>query len=162
MQLWLCTTKCPFWRNVQSHCKRLGFDFSVEDFKTHYRSGGWWNDRIIRAGIKVSWMEHLRDLLLNAGSGARTTISTLGRNNAVLVEAICQVQAKNVFLDASKDPVRLKYLAETKRFDISVIHLVRDGRAVVASYKKKYNPDVRRCIKSWKSATLECERAKRD
>ncbi|MCA9914089.1 MAG: sulfotransferase, partial [Anaerolineae bacterium] len=41
-------------------------------------------------------------------------------------------------VDASKRPWRLKLLQESGLFDIKVIYLLRDGRAVVNSYYKLY------------------------
>ncbi|MCG3128947.1 MAG: hypothetical protein CHACPFDD_03843 [Phycisphaerae bacterium] len=45
-----------------------------------------------------------------------------------------------VFLDTSKDASRLRYLHESGRFDIYVLHLLRDGRAVAYSMIKKGTP----------------------
>lgn len=46
----------------------------------------------------------------------------------------------SVFLDTSKDASRLRYLHESGRFDIYVLHLLRDGRAVAYSMIKKGTP----------------------
>ena len=53
-----------------------------------------------------------------------------------LFRAILQHTSKSVIVDSSKRVQRLVYLLQSGLFDMRVIHLVRNGKAVVNSYKK--------------------------
>ncbi len=59
-------------------------------------------------------------------------------DNRALFQAIAEVSGVPLLVDASKRPWRLKLLAESGLFDLKVIYLLRDGRAVVNSYYKIY------------------------
>ncbi len=54
-----------------------------------------------------------------------------------MIEAICELQQKDVFLDGSKDPHRLFYLLDSGLWDIQVIKMYRDGRAQSNSNRQK-------------------------
>jgi hypothetical protein len=57
--------------------------------------------------------------------------------NKLFFSCIQQVSGARVLTDASKTPHRLYLLAHSGLFDIKVIHLIRDGRAVMNSYSRK-------------------------
>ncbi len=57
--------------------------------------------------------------------------------NYVLMEAILKVSGKTFFCDNSKSLERLEKLLKSDWFDISIIHLIRDGRGVAFSHTKK-------------------------
>lgn len=59
------------------------------------------------------------------------------RNKAAL-ESILDVSGKNIVCDNSKNSKRLEALLESSLFKIRVIYLVRDGRAIVHAYSRKY------------------------
>ena len=77
-----------------------------------------------------------------------------------MIDKICELLSKPVFLDDSKDPTRLMHLCRTGQYDIRAIYLVRDGRAIIASHKKR-SPDMRSNILLWEKKIRECERLKR-
>jgi hypothetical protein len=53
-----------------------------------------------------------------------------------LYEAISRVSGRRIIVDSSKNPLRAAALACTPGIDLRLVHLVRDGRAVVWSVKK--------------------------
>ena len=59
------------------------------------------------------------------------------RDNYYLLCSVLAVMEKDVAVDASKGVRRLLALEKTGMYDFRVIHLVRNGRAVVHSYRKK-------------------------
>jgi Sulfotransferase family len=59
--------------------------------------------------------------------------------NKMLFSCIQQISGARILTDSSKFPHRLYLLQRSRIFDIRVIHLVRDGRAVINSYIRKYN-----------------------
>jgi Sulfotransferase family len=75
-------------------------------------------------------------------------IENWARPNEVLLSCVHQVSGANVLTDASKFPHRLYLLQRSGLFDIKVIHLVRNGCAVVNSYLRKYG-DFRIALRRW-------------
>lgn len=61
------------------------------------------------------------------------------RANARVIAAILSTTGKSIFCDSSKQTERCLQLMASDRFDLWVVHLVRDGRAVGYSYKRKYH-----------------------
>lgn len=57
-------------------------------------------------------------------------------NNYRLMEAILDISGKRIICDSSKSYPRLKKFLNSELFDVFILHLVRDGRAVAFSYKK--------------------------
>jgi hypothetical protein len=64
-------------------------------------------------------------------------IDTFNRNNHELIKQILNFTGKSILVDSSKNFNRLKKLIESELFDITVIHLVRDVRAVAYSKLRK-------------------------
>lgn len=79
--------------------------------------------------------------------------------NRLIIDAVCTILERPVFVDDSKDPNRLMHLYRSGLFDVRAIHMVRDGRAVFASYKKR-SPDMTGNFHLWKDKVEECEMVK--
>lgn len=58
--------------------------------------------------------------------------------NQVAFRAMLTVANKRIVADASKEPHRLRVLLSSPLFRVRVVYLVRDGRAVVHAYRRKY------------------------
>ncbi|MFQ5796789.1 MAG: sulfotransferase, partial [Candidatus Bipolaricaulia bacterium] len=80
-------------------------------------------------------------------------IETWTRPNDLLLSCIHRVSGAKMLTDASKFPHRLYLLQRAGLFDIRVIHLVRDGRAVMNSYIRKYG-DFGTALRRWASPAL--------
>ncbi len=65
-------------------------------------------------------------------------VARWARPNATLFGCWHEVSGRPLLTDASKRPQRLYLLARSGLFDLSVIHLIRDGRGVMYSYLQKY------------------------
>ena len=61
------------------------------------------------------------------------------KTQSEFLTCIHQITGAAILTDASKFPHRLHLLHESGLFDIRVIHLIRDGRAVINSYLRKYH-----------------------
>lgn len=57
--------------------------------------------------------------------------------NAEFFSRVLAASGKKVALDSSKSPGRARLLARSALFDLTVVHLVRDSRAVVRSNQRK-------------------------
>ena len=64
------------------------------------------------------------------------------RQTRALFAAICQVSGKSTIVDASKSPTRAFALSLIPGIELYLIHLVRDTRGVVWSYRKSFVKDV--------------------
>ncbi len=59
--------------------------------------------------------------------------------NIQLYKSISKVCGATHLVDASKESQRMRYLLPELKNNIYAIHMIRDGRAIVNSYKRKYN-----------------------
>lgn len=151
--------QCDFWKNVYNECHKDGLYLDFNAFQTHYRAVGWLAARAVGTGVRGPFLEILRNLALKTWPSAGTAIRKVTTRNRMLIDVICRISDKPAFLDGSKDPIRLLHFVRSGEFDVRAIHLIRDGRAIVASLKKR-NPDMTVNLHRWRQKTLECERAK--
>lgn len=69
---------------------------------------------------------------------SKEKIEQYGLENYNLFKSILEVSGKKIIADSSKDHHRLYLLEKSGMFDIKVINLCRDGKAILNSYYKKY------------------------
>lgn len=75
--------------------------------------------------------------------------------NYTLFQSIASVCGKRIIVDSSKQAQRLYFLSFHPQLAFKVIHLVRDGRAVVNSFIRKYGRSYRwQAIYRWASPNL--------
>lgn len=148
---------CRFWRRFREVCVRLGLPGDPGDFQTHFRVRSRpWLDRVMRARVRARSFELVRELILGFTPGA---VSRIVEQNRRLIGAVLDLQRAMVFVDGSKDPVRLKYFARSGFFDLRVIHLIRDGRGVASSFAKHEGLTIDAAAREWHSTHAECLRA---
>ncbi|RLC81454.1 MAG: hypothetical protein DRI61_03885 [Chloroflexi bacterium] len=73
--------------------------------------------------------------------------------NEALLMCLHKVSGAKVLTDSSKSPHRLYLLRKAGVYKIKVIHLVRDGRAIVNSYLRKYG-DIMVALRRWAGPAL--------
>lgn len=133
-------TQCAFWMRVNAKLQERGLDLRSERFQVHARGGAGVIERVATSQVREGCGEFARTLLLHAWPPAGVVWRRLRQANRALVDSVCDVVKRPVFLDTSKDASRLRFLAETRAFDLRVLHLIRDGRAVAYSLIKKGTP----------------------
>ena len=148
--------ECPFWKQVARACAEEGIALDFSNFGTHYRTTGPLTGRMVAASVRNPALETLRQAAFTCWPPAARALARINRQNKLVIDKICEVLGKPVFLDDSKDPTRLMHLSRTGHYDVRAIYLVRDGRAVIASYKKR-DPDMNANIQLWESKVSECE-----
>jgi hypothetical protein len=127
--------ECDFWQSVATEMSYRGFKFDVAHFDTTFELGASPLIRRLRTGsLRANRIESLRDLVFQLWPGQNNQLSRIGTRNQALAESILHLTGKSVFLDASKNHMRIKYLLRYTNLDIGVIHLVRDVRGVVNSF----------------------------
>jgi len=143
---------CPFWRQVQDQMKAIGYaDFELADFGVHFGRQVGRLHRIRTGSLHWAPVEELRDTALNLVPAHNQALHTLGRRNQALANVVLEITGKRVFVDASKEPMRLGHLNRHLDMDLRAVHLVRDVRGAVASSKRRYGAqtDVGAAAKAW-------------
>ena len=150
---------CPFWSRLQRRLAERGTDFRLDDFGTHFRCRTKpVLDRILRARVRGPAFEHLRRTALRLVPGGRRLVRDRVEHNARIIEQVMDMRNARIFLDASKDPVRAEYLIESGRFDVFIIHLIRDGRGTAYSYMRHDGMTMADATREWKRTHAECSR----
>jgi hypothetical protein len=125
---------CPFWQAVARAMHMRGFEFDVAHFDTAFMLGGPRAIQYLRMGsFRNKTLDSLRDGIFQAWPAERRQLKALVARNVALVESVLEVTGKRIFVDTSKERLRLNALRRFSTLDIRAIHLVRDVRGVVAS-----------------------------
>ena len=142
---------CAFWQDVGSQMQARGFAFDVADFGTEFALGGPRPIQILRRGsFRNNTLDAIRDAAFMALPGERRHMRALVARNVAFVESVLAVTGKRVFVDTSKDRLRLGALRRLSGQDVRAIHLVRDVRGVVASRLRRGTPvDAREAARQW-------------
>lgn len=150
---------CIFWQRLVDRLQENGVALDLQAFESHFHlPGAPLSDRLLRATVRGPGLEKLRDLGLAYWPPARRKRDRALARNVALVDAICTVQGGDVFLDGSKDPIRLKHLYQHGPWNMKVISMIRDGRGAANSWMKHYHTDMATAAREWKDNQLECER----
>lgn len=141
--------ECEFWARVNERLREDGLDLADPAFRTH-AGGASKLDRVVVGQVRGATAELARSAAIAVLPPARRRWTQTIRCNAALMRAILEETGRPMILDTSKDASRLRYLQESGRFDIRVLHLVRDGRAVAWSLIRK-GVDSRQAAAEWVS-----------
>lgn len=151
---------CPFWHRVGEEVRARGGSFDLAGFGTHFRfepAVGLAN-RVLGARVRGALFESVRSLALTVLPGARSRLQGILARNREIIDAVCAIRGANVFLDGSKDPIRLKYLLESGIWNLKVVYLLRDGRGATNSYMRRYLTRMETAAQEWRKTNQECER----
>lgn len=121
--------ECAFWMRVLERTRELS---GVQNVKA-----------VLRAGVKNTRTRHM--LWLQTGAGRRRFVSR-SQPFIYLLQSMYRAIAEQTgcasIIDASKFPTYCYLLTQTPNIDVTVVHLIRDARAVGFSWqRRKYNPD---------------------
>lgn len=127
--------ECPFWENINNHLiNKLGF--GIKNFpdnfritKPHYENTFW--------GKVKFRIARLIALYLNIKLTKSLSMQIF--NIRALYNTIFEQTKADILVDSSKSPKRAYLLKNNlKDIDVKIIHLVRNGRAVLFFYQKGY------------------------
>ncbi|USN45039.1 MAG: sulfotransferase [Candidatus Woesearchaeota archaeon] len=136
---------CSFWSNV----------FARMGEKTRKSMAG---RRIAHSVFRLLFIQKKKPFA-GVKPGQRIQLKTFLDNHHAMYNAIAQVSKKNIIVDSSKDSFRALLLSQDKRFNHVFVHLIRDGRGVFWSYKRKYGWGWR-ALYLWGGANLKIELVK--
>jgi hypothetical protein len=126
--------KCPFWQAVTAQMQQRGFAFDIACFDTRFLPQAPAFLHALRQGSSgYAWLDATRDALFGLWPGETRALQRLALRNQALVEIILALTGSTVFVDTSKEALRLPSLRKFSTLDIGVIHWVRDVRGFVAS-----------------------------
>jgi hypothetical protein len=142
---------CLFWKSITRKMHKKHPDFSLDDFGTKFECPS--NpvvNRLLCFEHRGFLLELLRDMVLRCAPHWKQSQDNIMARCYDLVSTVLSESGGRIFVDSSKLAHRLKYLLKIPEFNIKVIHLVRDGRAVALTYMKQdefadaKEPDLRR------------------
>ncbi len=127
--------RCGFWRGITRDMAERGFSFDVTDARTDIRAhASPYVRRLLAPLHRGPWAERVRDTALTLAPGWRRHLVNVQARNAALVASLLARTGANVIADSSKIGIRLKYLLRNRAFDVRVVRVIRDGRAVALTY----------------------------
>lgn len=137
---------CPFWGEVKDRFLAEAGPDAMNEY------------------ARVRWaVEPVRRWPLSAGAWRVLMAGPWPRYQELcgtLFNIIARVSGKSMIVDSSKNPARALALAGTTGVDLRLVHLVRDGRGVLWSHKKRFARNLEQGIEtdmeaepSWKAAT---------
>lgn len=154
----LVARACPFWIRVQREMVARGFEFDIADFGTAFRvPRRWATDRLLRMEYRSPIFEAARDALLALSPTWRATFVQAAEQNAALARVVTGLHGARIFVDSSKLPHHLKFLLRVSKLRVKVIHLVRDGRGVCASFIRNYGRTMESAAKELRRETRSSE-----
>ncbi len=101
----------------------------------HILSQPFWSE--VNNVMYKDYGKKLDDVVFNLRASSPSNYDDIKKNKAAL-ESILRVSKKKIICDASKNAKRLDVLLASNLFRVQVIYLVRDGRAIVHAYRRKY------------------------
>lgn len=120
---------CPFWAEVLS--KAYGTRLSQV------------SSTVSSTSRNLDRMRWIPQNVLHAGRRHKEVVEHYGDLLHPLYSAISEVSGSDIIIDSSKDPSYLFAIQATRRLDLSVVHLVRDSRAVAHSWtRKRLRPEI--------------------
>ena len=143
---------CPFWAQLRERAAQYGIaDLDLADFRAGFDAahrGAF--ARIQARSLRWPAVEHLRDRAL-APLGVAEAMRAVAARSWGLANAVMDIANAEVFVDASKERLRIRYLDRYLPVRPLVIHLVRDVRGVVDSTlrRAKRNDPAVRIARDW-------------
>lgn len=150
--------ECDFWRQLRELAASRGVDFSVDDFETVFSSRNPVVNKVVKATVRGRWFEAVRAGALSVVPERVARLDYVAHRNFVLSQAVCEIQGGDIFVDGSKDPARLMHMIRSGLWDVYVIYLQREGRAVSNSYRKHDGFSFSHAINYWRHAVHELRR----
>jgi len=127
--------ECAFWRRVAEAVRTEHPAFDLASFGILFeRPPSRWARRLARIEHRGRLLETVRSGLLGLSPAWRRHQRGLERGSAAVARAVLRLEGARVFADSSKLAHRLLFLGRMAAFDLRVIHVVRDGRAVALTY----------------------------
>lgn len=143
------TTECSFFLDVKRRMAEIGAEFDEINMNLrHGFSSHPLTQRALAGRLPIAGLERVRDALRDQLPPVRRRIDALARYNEAFIRCALQSTGKDIFLDATKSPVRVPFLQQLDA-NLKVVHLVRDPRGYTYSAMKHGAPDAAMAAHQW-------------
>lgn len=152
-------SECGFWKTLTDDLARRDVPFAIESFRTHFSlEHKPLANRLLRSAYRGGWFESARRLGLSILPQCHRELQEILQRNRSVIEAVIAIQGGEIFLDGSKDAVRLKLLIDSGLWNVKVIQLIRNGRGSTSSYMRIHKLSFSAACWQWRRAQEECDR----
>lgn len=142
--------ECPFFARVRRILRERGVPFDPLAWGTAVDVGGVAPARfLLTRSLRANALDDLRDDLAARLPRIGDRLAEILARNRALAAALCEVSARPVLVDASKQPIRARFL-QRAGFDVCLVHLVRDAPGFVASRRRNLGGSVSSAIRHWR------------
>lgn len=132
--------QCPFWKQIEQSLNARGIDFSIIRQDKRFRiTKSKLLHHLLTRPLSIGYFEAIRNWIFHLPP-LQSRLQHFLSTNVSVMQAICEYKDAAVFLDTSKDIDRLQLLSFSPQLEISVIHLVRDGRGQTYSKMRRGTP----------------------
>lgn len=155
---------CAFWQKWAELAEQNNVPFELGNFDINILpdpAGGFWED-LFYYQFYLKALDRIRDALYLFLPRRNKTAQAKIDKSVKLAKILCDDEGASVFLDTTKNPLQIRFLAQHQQVDLKVICLVRDGRGVMNSLLTKettYTPES--AIDSWLWGIRNMERTQR-
>ncbi len=151
---------CPFFARVGERLRAQGLAFNPLAWETAFEIGG---DRISRhllvRSLRNNRLDDLRDAIVARVPPYASQMEALLARNRAFVAAVCEVSRRPVLVDASKHPIRARFL-QRAGLDVYLVHLVRDAPGFVASRRRNEGRALAAAVRHWRRGAAQVERVR--
>lgn len=141
--------ECEFWVDIAARVAKKDIVLDLEDLRTRITSESSLVNAFLMPNLRGPLLEGLRRLAFSVHPNAKAILDDQLRRNAEIIEAVCDSQGGDVFVDESKDPLRALYFAQSGIWNFKVVQLVRDGRGTVNSDITHNGRSVKEACTEW-------------
>ncbi len=155
---------CPFFAELAARAAAEGMEVRHGDLEVGLKARegcGRYEDLFFHT-FRWRWLDRLRDLAYPASAPPRRLAAERLQRTWRLARLACEIQGRRVFLDTSKNPQTLPFLACDPRFDLRTIVLHRDGRGTVNSLMRKEKRALETAVGEWLWCYRHLERVVRN
>jgi hypothetical protein len=145
--------ECPFYQNMQKAFQQKYLPFEFSNFGTAYRFSKY--DRLNRLlteklpFIHNPSLERFRDKIMRGIPPFSGQMRRFDKANHTFISTSLQYNNASVFVDATKNPYRLRHLQHVEGIKLYPLHLIRDIRGTVHSSKKNRGWDTALATRIW-------------
>lgn len=144
---------CPFFSHIAKAFEANRLPFEYRKFGTGYTlSESETFNRYLTESLPIirnSSLEKIRDGVIIAIPPFYKKLKQQDKANKTFIDAALAYSKASVFVDASKDPYRMRHMRRIKGINLRVLYLVRDPRGVSRSTMKTRKWDAKRSIEWW-------------